>query len=317
MRGTQREVGNRLGIDFDRYNARQAIDAGAYYQNRVTHIFRRRNRTPAQAYELGAASYNSGLGNVLKSQRLCDNARLWDDIAPCQNKVTGSHAAETITYVRRIKRWTNEAEDARPWNVPDGWRKEVTVLRRQSLYDAVPVRRWFTGQSWCTYFPIWGGWATAGHCIDETRAAGTPPPFLDGLEVKHAPFVIDAALIGVSFPTDRPALMIEDESIESIGFPAGADTLTYRSGRSYIKRNDGGENYRHGGFIVVLETGPRPTFEREPVVGGQSGSPGLNAKGAPVCIVVNQNGLTDLTGDGRPDNSFDCVALSDVWELLK
>lgn len=317
MRGTQREVGKRLGIDFDRYNARQAIDAGAYYQNRVTHTFRRRNRTPAQAYELGAASYNSGLGNVLKSQRLCDNARLWDDIAPCQNKVTGRHAAETITYVSRIKRWTNEAEDARPWNVPAGWRKTVTAPRRQALYNGLPVRRWFTGQSWCTYFPLWGGWATAGHCLDEVRAAGTPPPFLDGLEVKHAPLVIDAALYGVSFPKEGPAPMIEGESIETIGFPAGSDALTYRKGRAYFKRADGGEAYEYGGFIIVLETGPRPTFEREPVVGGQSGSPGLNAKGIPVCIVVNQNGLTDLTGDGRPDNSFDCVALSDVWEVLK
>ena len=317
MRGTQREVGKRLGIDFDRYNARQAIDAGAYYQNRVTHTFRRRNRTPEQAYELGAASYNSGLGNVLKSQRLCNNARLWDDIAPCQNKVTGRHAAETITYVSRIKRWTNEAEDARPWNVPAGWRKTVTAPRRQALYDALPVRRWFTGQSWCTYFPLWGGWATAGHCLDEVRAAGTPPPFLDGLEVKHAPFVIDAALYGVSFPKNSPALMIEGESIETIGFPAGSDALTYRKGRAYFKRADGGDAYEHGGFIVVLETGPRPTLEREPVVGGQSGSPGLNAKGDPVCIVVNQNSLTDLTGDGRADNSFDCVALSDVWVVLK
>lgn len=317
MKATAREVSGRLGIDLDRYDARQAIDAGAYYQNKMTRPFRRRYRTPEQAYELGAAAYNSGLGNVLKSQRLCNNARLWDDIAPCQSRVTGRHAAETITYVTRIKRWTNEAETSRPWNIPSGWRSEVTKKRRQELQSKVLSRRWFTGQSWCTYFPLWDGWATAGHCHDEAVKAKNHPPFIKSAEALVAPLIIDAALYGVTLPANAPSAIAEEASIETIGFPAGSDSLAYRKGRAFIKRADGGEAYEYGGMVVLFEAGPRPTFEREPVVGGQSGSPGLNSRGEPVCIVVNQNGLTDLTGDGIYDNSMDCVTLRDVWEVFQ
>ena len=317
MKGTQRDVARRLGIDFDRYDARQAIDAGAYYQNKMTRPFRRRGRTPEQAYELGAASYNSGLGNVLKAQRFCKNARLWHEISPCQNQATGHHAVETITYVSRIKRWTNQAENTRPWNVPDGWRGEITQHRRTQLHNMVPARRWFTGMSWCTYFPLWDGYATAGHCHDEIAVGGMAPPFLAGKSVSTAPGLIDAALYGVTFPKSAPRALQEGESVETIGYPAGSDTLTYRKGDAYFKRSNGGDDYKTGGWIIVLEAGPRPTFEREPVVGGQSGSPGLSSAGEPLCIVVNQNGLVDLNSDGRADNSFDCVSLRDAWSVLK
>lgn len=317
MKATARDMSKRLGIDFDRYDARQAIDAGAYYQARLTKTFRRRGRHPEQAYELGAASYNSGLGNVLKSQKLCGGARLWAGVSACQDKVTGRHAAETITYVKRIKRWTNEMEDSRPWAVPELWRQEVTGARRHALADEVPVRRWFTGQSWCSYFPYAGGFVTAGHCHDEVQQGGLAPPFLAGLEVTAAAGAIDAAAYGVDFAAASPPVMRAGMSVETIGYPAGSDGLAYRKGAAYIRRQDGGESYEHGGWIVTLEAGPRPTFEREPVVGGQSGSPGLDKDGNPVCIVVNQNGQTDLTRDGRPDNSFDCVALSDAWEILR
>ena len=319
MKATARDVALRLRIDFDRYDSRQAIDAGAYYQNKMTRPFRRRNRTEAEAYELGAAAYNSGLGNVLKAQRLCNNERLWDDISPCQTQVTGRHAAETITYVKRIKRWTNEAEDSRPWNVPAGWRTEVTHNRREWIQKRVLARRWFTGQSWCTYFPIWGGWATAGHCHDEAVAADNHPPWIDASAALTAPLVLDAALYGVTIPELAPSAIAAGSSIETVGFPAGSDYLSYRKGVAYIQRADGAEAYEHGGLIVVFEAGPRPTFEREPVVGGQSGSPGVDLFGRPVCIVVNQNSPTDLSKppDGILDHSMDCVTFRKVWEVFQ
>ena len=59
---------------------------------------------PVEAYELGLAGYNSGLGNVLKAQALCGGTRLWDDVKACLSKVTGRHATETINYVDRWRR---------------------------------------------------------------------------------------------------------------------------------------------------------------------------------------------------------------------
>ena len=317
MKPTARYIAGVIGVDFDRMNAAQAIDAGAFYQAKRMNTFMRRNRTGAQAYELGAASYNSGLHNVLKSQRLCDNARLWKDVQKCQPKVTGRHAAETITYVTRIKRWTNEMGDSEPWNVPDDWRKEVTDARTAAIEASLPVRRVFDTSSWCTYYPLWGGWVSAGHCEEEFLFDDYRPPFLRSLDVRSAKGVIDAVFYGVTLPKTPPPAPVEGQLLETVGFPAGSNALAYRNGRIYVKRSEGGEAFKQGGWIIILEAGPRPTFEREPVVGGQSGSPGIDARGNPVCIVVNQNSLADLTGDGIPDNSFDCVALRDVWEVLK
>ncbi|RKQ68933.1 transglycosylase-like protein with SLT domain [Litorimonas taeanensis] len=320
MSATAGDISKQFGFDFDRFNARQAIDKGAYYQAKRTAPWRRRYRTPEQAHELGLCAYNAGMGNCLKAQKLCGDARLWKDIAPCQGRVTGRHAAETIQYIKRIKQFSNEISDASPWDIPTGWRQEITQSRRQALFSDLPVQRHFTGQSWCSFFPLWGGWATAGHCHDEIERAkqthGFPPPFLDGLTPSYAS-EIDAAFYGVSFPKTSPRNIEAGEIVEIIGYPAGADGLAYRKGYAYLKRASGGETYAMGGYIVVFETGPRPTFEREPVVGGMSGSPGLDSHGQPICIVVNQNGQTDLTGDGRPDNSMDCVSLADAWEVLR
>lgn len=48
------------------------------------------------------ASYNAGLGNILKAQKLATDKKHWDSIAQCLPKVTGKHATETINYVERI-----------------------------------------------------------------------------------------------------------------------------------------------------------------------------------------------------------------------
>ncbi len=63
-------------------------------------------RPPLDRHTLALGSYNAGIGNLLKAQRLCDNARLYDEIIPCLPRVTGHHSAETIGYTRNIvERW--------------------------------------------------------------------------------------------------------------------------------------------------------------------------------------------------------------------
>jgi membrane-bound lytic murein transglycosylase F len=57
-------------------------------------------------FKLSAASYNAGIGNLLKAQNHCNNARLYDDVIPCLPRVTGRHSKETIGYVQNIVyRW--------------------------------------------------------------------------------------------------------------------------------------------------------------------------------------------------------------------
>ena len=48
--------------------------------------------------DLGAASYNAGLANILAAQRRCGSAVVWRDIAPCLVDITGAGAHETLGY---------------------------------------------------------------------------------------------------------------------------------------------------------------------------------------------------------------------------
>lgn len=83
------------------HEAALAIEAGAYYMA----VLRRQWSSPRAEHErhrLAQASYNAGLGNILKAQKRCGGAALWDDIATCLPAVTGKHSRETISYVRLI-----------------------------------------------------------------------------------------------------------------------------------------------------------------------------------------------------------------------
>ena len=77
---------------------------GAFYMRRMLNIWH--SPRPAKArLELAWASYNAGAGHIIKAQRLCGDAALWGEMAPCLVQVTGRHSRETITYVQRIHRW--------------------------------------------------------------------------------------------------------------------------------------------------------------------------------------------------------------------
>jgi len=52
------------------------------------------------------------------------------------------------------------------------------------------------------------------------------------------------------------------------------------------------------------------------VYGGMSGGLVSARDGTPLGVLVTQNGLADLDGDGVSDDSFDFVALSQIWEAF-
>lgn len=90
----------------NRFDARVAIDAGAYYMHGLRHQWMGRNRQTLNAHDLGTASYNAGLGSILKAQRKCNDALLWSDVAPCLQSIAGeAHAKETRDYVAKIRRF--------------------------------------------------------------------------------------------------------------------------------------------------------------------------------------------------------------------
>ena len=109
MPATWVDVARELGITGTAHDD-VAIDAGAYYMSKLRRVWRR-DRTALERNTMAQASYNAGVGNILKAQELCGGARLWPAVRECLHFATGrANAEETITYVARIERWWREME---------------------------------------------------------------------------------------------------------------------------------------------------------------------------------------------------------------
>ncbi len=104
MPATWAEVSRAMGyVNVSPHMAGPAIDAGAYYMARLRRSWHS-ERSEADRHSLAAASYNTGLGNLLRAQRACGGAVDYAEIIRCLPDITGRHSRETITYVERI--WT-------------------------------------------------------------------------------------------------------------------------------------------------------------------------------------------------------------------
>lgn len=117
MEPTWEDTLRRIGADptTSRFDARTAIDAGAFYMSRLRLEWAGRNRARIDAHDLGLASYNAGIKSVLDAQRLCSDGLLWAQVAPCMVDVTGAeHARETLGYVARIHDYFNQMSMEHP-----------------------------------------------------------------------------------------------------------------------------------------------------------------------------------------------------------
>ncbi len=88
----------------DIFDPRMSINANAFYNNRLYRNWTS-PRPEKDRISLMLASYNAGLGNILRAQRLCGGPNGYEDIMRCLPQVTGNNARETIGYVP--KTWEN------------------------------------------------------------------------------------------------------------------------------------------------------------------------------------------------------------------
>lgn len=88
------------------YHPRYAIEAAAWYLARLRAEWTT-VRPECDRRQLAQASYNAGLGSILRSQRACGMATHWSDLRVCLPSITGRHSAETIAYVDLVASYTN------------------------------------------------------------------------------------------------------------------------------------------------------------------------------------------------------------------
>ena len=92
------------GPEITAFMAAPAIDVHCAY---MAHLYGEWSlpRAEIDRWRLAVASYNAGLGNILKAQSLAGGAPDWLTISSTLSDVTGeSNAAQTVEYVARTER---------------------------------------------------------------------------------------------------------------------------------------------------------------------------------------------------------------------
>lgn len=109
MPDTWEQMQRELKFQGDVMNPSLNIQAQAYYMDKLHSQFKK-PRPESDKYSLALASYNAGLGNILKAQQVAGNTLYWQPTSEALCKVTGHHCKETNGYVERIWTYIREYE---------------------------------------------------------------------------------------------------------------------------------------------------------------------------------------------------------------
>lgn len=101
MPKTWEQMQRELNITANAYAPTYNIQASAYYMRQLRNNFKK-PRPEYDKHSLALASYNAGLGNILKAQQKGGNSLLYKPMIEALPKVTGHHSKETRDYVNRI-----------------------------------------------------------------------------------------------------------------------------------------------------------------------------------------------------------------------
>lgn len=104
MPATWKEVTTKLGMTqpVNVFVPSFAIKACAFYMASLREEWSD-PRPESDRYQLALASYNAGLGNLLKAQKSAGGSRAYQDIIKALSRITGvKNAEETTQYVIRI-----------------------------------------------------------------------------------------------------------------------------------------------------------------------------------------------------------------------
>jgi len=107
MPATYREIRNKNSYIKGSVNdPKWAIPAGIYYDSTIYNKWSPK-KTFQDRIDFMMASYNAGMGNIIRAQSKCEmpenDPQTWDCIINKLKFITGKHNIETLEYVRKIK----------------------------------------------------------------------------------------------------------------------------------------------------------------------------------------------------------------------
>jgi len=105
MPATWRQMQREIGVVNIR-SPKESIRAGAYYDKKLYKRWSAK-RTLKDRLSLTFASYNAGLGNLYKAQKICKRktgktCNRYSEISSHLHYITGLHHKETLKYVKKI-----------------------------------------------------------------------------------------------------------------------------------------------------------------------------------------------------------------------
>ena len=101
MPGTSAEMARRLDCEDDPTQPHLNIMMGIGYDLYCYNIWKK--EISLERLRFMFASYNAGIGNILRAQKLAKVSAVWSSVAAELPRITGDHAKETTDYVPRIE----------------------------------------------------------------------------------------------------------------------------------------------------------------------------------------------------------------------
>lgn len=101
MPGTFADIGRKSGITGNPFDPLTNLRAGAWYMASLRKQFHTR-RSADDRHSLALGSYNAGVGNIVRAQRIAGDPVEWQPVSDALPQVTGRHAKETQDYVVKI-----------------------------------------------------------------------------------------------------------------------------------------------------------------------------------------------------------------------
>jgi soluble lytic murein transglycosylase-like protein len=114
MPATWEEMSEKAGFKGENaFNPMASIFTGAFYMARLIKSWEW-ERPDIDRHCLALASYNAGLSNIIKAQKIEGDPTLYAEIIKGLPRITDHHSVETINYVKKILAFYNEEITGKP-----------------------------------------------------------------------------------------------------------------------------------------------------------------------------------------------------------